>query len=45
MDLIYEKSKPGRRASTLPQYDLPAAEVPDDLRRAAPPRLPELAEP
>ena len=45
MDLIYEKSKPGRRASTLPQYDLPAAEVPDELRRAEPPRLPELAEP
>src|SRR5215210_6107479 len=45
MDLIYEKSKPGRRASTLPHYDLPAAEVPEELRRAEPPRLPELAEP
>ena len=45
MELIYEKSKPGRRASTLPRYDLPAAEVPEELRRAEPPRLPELAEP
>ena len=45
MELIYEKSKPGRRASSLPRYDLPAAEVPEELRRAAPPRLPELAEP
>ena len=45
MELIYEKSKPGRRASTLPSYDLPAAEVPEELRRAEPPRLPELAEP
>ncbi len=45
MELLYEKSKPGRRASTLPNYDLPAADVPEDLRRAEPPRLPELAEP
>ena len=45
MELIYEKSKPGRRASTLPSYDLPAVEVPEELRRAEPPRLPELAEP
>ena len=45
MELIYEKSKAGRRASTLPRYDLPAADVPEELRRAEPPRLPELAEP
>ncbi len=45
MELIYEKSKPGRRASTVPRYDVPAAEVPEHLRRAEPPRLPELAEP
>jgi glycine dehydrogenase subunit 2 len=43
--LIYERSKAGRRASTLPRYDLPAAEVPEELRRAEPPRLPEVAEP
>ena len=45
MELLYEKSKPGRRAATLPRYDLPAAELLVDLRRAEPPRLPELSEP
>ena len=45
MKLIFEKSQHGRRAGTLPSYDLPAAEVPDELRRSEPPRLPELAEP
>ena len=45
MELIYEKSKAGRRAATLPHYDLPSADVPADLRRADPPRLPELSEP
>src|SRR5688500_13610204 len=45
MELIYEKSKPGRRASTVPRYDLPAADVPSELRRAEPPRLPEVSEP
>jgi glycine cleavage system P protein (glycine dehydrogenase) subunit 2 len=43
--LIYERSRPGRRASTLPKYDLRPAEVPAELARAAPPRLPEVAEP
>jgi glycine dehydrogenase subunit 2 len=43
--LLFEKSRPGRRASTLPRYDLPPGEVPDELRRERPPRLPELAEP
>ncbi len=45
MKLIYEKSQAGRRASSLPRHDLPAAELPEELRRARPPRLPELAEP
>jgi glycine cleavage system P protein (glycine dehydrogenase) subunit 2 len=45
MKLIYEKSKPDRRASTLPRYDVPTADVPEELRRKRPPRLPELAEP
>ena len=45
MKLIYEKSQAGRRAGELPHYDIPAAEVPEELRRAEPPRLPELAEP
>jgi glycine dehydrogenase subunit 2 len=43
--LIFEQTQPGRRASTLPRPDVPPAEVPDELRRARPPRLPELAEP
>jgi glycine dehydrogenase subunit 2 len=45
MKLIYEKSRPGRRASAIPQHEgLPAADVPDELRRAEPPRLPEVPE-
>jgi glycine dehydrogenase subunit 2 len=45
MKLIYEKSQAGRRASAIPQHeDLPAVEIPDDLRRAEPPRLPEVHE-
>jgi glycine dehydrogenase subunit 2 len=43
--LIYERSRPGRRASSLPRYDLPPAAVPSELARANPPRLPEVAEP
>jgi glycine dehydrogenase subunit 2 len=43
--LIFEKSQAGRRGGELPRYDIPAAKVPDGLRREAPPRLPELAEP
>jgi glycine dehydrogenase subunit 2 len=44
--LIYEKSQAGRRASEIPRPEgLPAVEVPTELRRAEPPRLPELAEP
>ncbi len=45
MKLIYEKSRPGRRGIGVPKPDLPVPEVPADLRRQAPPRLPELAEP
>jgi glycine dehydrogenase subunit 2 len=43
--LIFEKSQAGRRASALPRPDLPPAAIPEHLRRAAPPRLPELSEP
>jgi glycine dehydrogenase subunit 2 len=43
--LIYEKSKPGRRGFSLPRHDLPAVHPPEELRRATPPRLPELSEP
>jgi len=46
MRLIYEKSQPGRRASALPRYEnLPAPpELPEELRRAEAPRLPEVPE-
>jgi glycine dehydrogenase subunit 2 len=43
--LIFEKSREGRTAYSLPRHNLPAAEVPEGLRRERPPRLPELAEP
>jgi glycine dehydrogenase subunit 2 len=43
--LIYEKSQPGRRASAIPRHEgLPAAEVPEELRRGEAPRLPEVPE-
>jgi glycine dehydrogenase subunit 2 len=45
MKLIFEKSQAGRRASSLPRPDVPAADVPEHLRRARAPRLPELSEP
>ena len=45
MKLIYEKSVSGRTAYSLPRHDLPLADVPEELRRAEPPRLPEIAEP
>ena len=43
--LIYEKSQAGRTAYTLPRHELETPELPESLRRAEPPRLPELAEP
>ena len=46
MKLIYEKSQTGRRASAIPRDEsLPAPpELPEELRRRDPPRLPEVAE-
>jgi glycine dehydrogenase subunit 2 len=45
MKLIYEKSSPGRRASVIPSHvGLTAPEVPAELRRSEPPRLPEVPE-
>jgi glycine dehydrogenase subunit 2 len=43
--LIYERSRPGRRASSLPAHDLVAPAVPPGLARQEPPRLPEISEP
>jgi glycine cleavage system P protein (glycine dehydrogenase) subunit 2 len=45
MKLIYEKSGAGRTAYSLPRHDLPHPAVPEELRRASPPRLPEISEP
>jgi glycine cleavage system P protein (glycine dehydrogenase) subunit 2 len=42
--LIYEKSRAGRRAYSLPHHDLPVPPVPAELQRSEPPRLPEVAE-
>jgi len=45
--LVFERSRPGRRAGRVPALDVPAAPdgaIPDALKRAAPPRLPEVAE-
>jgi glycine dehydrogenase subunit 2 len=43
--LIYEKSQSGRRASALPRYEhLAPPEIPEELRRGEPPRLPEVPE-
>jgi glycine dehydrogenase subunit 2 len=43
--LIYERSQPGRRAGSLPRHDLPVPDVPRELARSNPPRLPEVSEP
>jgi glycine cleavage system P protein (glycine dehydrogenase) subunit 2 len=46
---IFERSKPGRRAFVPPSLDVPERPLdellPPPLRRAEPPRLPEVAEP
>jgi glycine dehydrogenase subunit 2 len=45
MKLIYEKSRAGRRGGRIADAGVEAAEVPAELARSRPPRLPELAEP
>jgi glycine dehydrogenase subunit 2 len=42
--LVFEQSRPGRRAGRLPKLSLPPPEIPAELRRRRPPRLPELPE-
>ena len=44
MQLIFEKSVPGRRAVRLPALDVPEPQIPQHLRRAAPAELPEVSE-
>jgi glycine dehydrogenase subunit 2 len=43
--LIFEQSQAGRRASSISRPDLPTPDLPEELRRKEPPRLPELSEP
>jgi len=43
--LIFERSQAGRRGLEVPRPGLPVPELPDELARRQPPRLPELAEP
>jgi len=45
MELIYEKSRLGRRAGSVPHPDVEKVEAPHGLRRASLPRLPEVTEP
>lgn len=45
MELIFEKSVPGRRAARFPDPDVPhAPELPENLRRTKLPALPEVSE-
>ena len=44
MELIFEKSRAGRRAGRVPDYGLARPELPSELLRARPPRLPEVSE-
>ena len=45
MELIYSKSKEGRRGSTLPVCDVPETHaIPENLFRSAPAALPEVTE-
>ena len=43
--LVYERSRPGRRAGRVPETGVRGRRRPAELRRAKPPRLPEIAEP
>lgn len=44
MQLIFEKSVPGRRCAVLPACDVPKVELPEELRRETSPLLPEMSE-
>jgi len=41
---LNERARPGRRAWTFPELDVPPAEIPDEHRRAEGPTLPEVSE-
>jgi glycine dehydrogenase subunit 2 len=45
--LVFERSRPGRRAARLPELDVPAAPagaIPEGMRRTSAPALPEVSE-
>ncbi len=44
MQLIYEKSRPGRRAITFDALDVPEASLPEELKRGESAELPEVSE-
>ena len=44
MKLLFEKSVDGRYADIIPECDVPTVEIPESLRRAERPRLPQLSE-
>ena len=44
MELLFEKSVPGRRSHYLSKCDVPMAELPQEIRRKMPLGLPEMAE-
>ncbi|MDI6840381.1 MAG: aminomethyl-transferring glycine dehydrogenase subunit GcvPB [bacterium] len=43
--LSFELSRPGRKAYTLPDLDVPQVDIPKEYQRQSIPRLPELSEP
>ena len=44
MELIFERSRPGRGSQILPPLDVPAAPIPAEHARKRAPRLPEIGE-
>ena len=45
MELIFDKGKPGRTGSTLPEFDVPkSTNIPKDLRRKSSLSMPEVSE-
>ncbi|GHH67152.1 glycine dehydrogenase [Streptosporangium violaceochromogenes] len=42
--IIFEQSRPGRRGISVPAAGVPAVELPGSVRRAEPPRLPEMGQ-
>lgn len=45
MELIFERSRPGRSISILPPLDVPPAKIPESAVRKTPLRLPQVSEP